>query len=111
VKEHGCFGCTERNVGKQLQRSALFRAQITLSRRNRHLSKWTNEKRIEQIVATLGLSSLHGDHLPRIICLEELSGFLNRCVFINCFDGADPILLANAALDRYSMMSSSLVAA
>jgi hypothetical protein len=92
VKEHGCFGCTERNVGKQLERQPLFRAKITFSRRNRHVSNWTNEKRSELIAerAASGLSSLHGDHLPRIVCLEQLSGFLNRRVFINCFDGVDP---------------------
>jgi hypothetical protein len=71
---------------------ALFLAEGTFSRGSWHLSNWTNEKRIELIAerATLGLSSLHRDHLPRIVCLEQLSGFLNRRGFINCFDGADP---------------------
>jgi hypothetical protein len=37
VKEHGCFGSTERSVGKQLECPALFRAEKTFSRGSRHV--------------------------------------------------------------------------
>jgi hypothetical protein len=37
VKEHGCFGSTERSAGKQLECPALFRAKKTFSRGSRHV--------------------------------------------------------------------------
>jgi hypothetical protein len=47
VKEHGCFGSTERSAGKQLECPALFRTDGTFSTRHRHLGNSTDEIRIE----------------------------------------------------------------
>jgi hypothetical protein len=51
-----------------------------------------NEIRIEPIAGepTLGLSPSLGEQLSRIIRLEQLSGFLDRRVLVDCFEGADP---------------------
>jgi hypothetical protein len=52
-----------------------------------------NEIGIELIAerVALGPSPLHSDQLPRIVRLEQLSGFLNRRALIDCFDGADAL--------------------